>query len=147
MILVLQTVIFPRFSFYGVMPDLVLVSVIAFAVFNERTPATVFSGAAGFLQDILSAGPYLNTVIKVLVCSVVGMAKERFMGDEYPMLAALVAIFTPLIVLAQWLMLYFLFGKHLDCSRLFFFILAGTLYNILMVPILVPAVRWVSRGD
>jgi len=146
-VIILQTVIFPRLSFMGVYPDLILVSVIAFAVLAERNSATLFSGSLAFLQDISSAGIYLNTIVKVIVSNVVCSLKEEFMGNEYSLTAGLVAALTPLILITQAGILYFFFEKNLSWSYLIFSMAATTVYNLLMVPLLFPVVKRMVSGD
>ena len=146
-VIVLQTVIFPRLSFMGVYPDLILVSVIAFAVLAERNAATLFSGSLAFLQDVFSAGIYLNTIVKVIVSNAVCSLKEEFMGNEYSLTAGLVAALTPLIILTQAGILFFFFEKDLNWPYLVFSLAATTLYNLLMVPLLFPVVKRIASGD
>lgn len=146
-IIVLQTVIFSRLSYLGVVPDLVLVSVIAFAIREERRPATFFSAAAGFLQDIFSAGIYLNTIIKVLVSNAVSTVKEEFLGDEYSLMASMVAFFTPLVLVVEAAVFYFLFKTDLNIFQLLFRMVAATICNLLLVPILFPIVKGISREE
>ena len=62
-VIILQTVFFPRLGFFGVSPDLILVSVIALAVLAERTPATLFAAAAAFIQDLLLAGCFFHNTV------------------------------------------------------------------------------------
>ncbi|MBI5078638.1 hypothetical protein HZB08_01265, partial [Candidatus Saganbacteria bacterium] len=100
-VMILQMVLLPRFSFRGAAPDLILVSAIAFAVLNERMPATFFSTAAAFIQDMLSAGIYFNTAAKVIVSNVVSGVKEEFVGDEYYQTAGLTVVLTPLVLLGE----------------------------------------------
>ena len=146
-VVIVQTVIAPRLNFFGVFPDLVLVSVIVFSVLNERTPATVFSAAAGFVQDILSTGIYLNTIVKVLAANVVITLKEEFAGDEYSFAAGMVAAFTPVILLLEHLVFFFFLDRQFSLSALLFKMAAGTVYNLLMVPLLFPIIRGIAGGS
>jgi len=146
-VIILQTVIFPRLSFMGAYPDLILVSVIAFAVLAERNTATLFSGYLAFLQDVFSAGIYVNTIFKVIVSNVVCSLKEEFIGNEYSLTAGLVAALTPLILLTQAGIMFFFFEKDLSWSYLVFSLAATTIYNLLMVPLLFPVVKRMIGGD
>jgi len=140
-ILVLQTVIFSRLNFMGVSPDLALVSVIIFAVLEERSPSTLFAAAISFVQDCLSVGPYLNTAFKTVISNVISSVRERFVGDEYSFAAGMVAIFTPAYILAEVFFLYFVFQKEIGLLHLVIKIAVGTIYNLLLVPLLFPAVK------
>ena len=59
LVVILQSVVFARLHFFGVSPDLILVSIICFAVLEKRERAIVFAAGTSFLQDILSFGIYL----------------------------------------------------------------------------------------
>jgi rod shape-determining protein MreD len=146
-VLVLQTVVFSRLSFMGVTPDLILVSVVAFAVLEERTPATFFSAALGFIQDLFSSGIYLNVIIKTIVSNVISSVKEGFMGDEYGFTAGMVAVFTPLCLLLEGLALSLVFHKQFDLAFIIFKMAAATIYNLVLVPVLFPAVKWATHAD
>jgi len=149
-VLVLQTVVFPRLNFMGVIPDLFLVSVVAFAVLAERTPATnhdgswpvtLFSAFSAFLQDVLSTGIYFNTILKVVIGNVVCSIKERFIGDEYFLAAGMVLIFSPLYLFLTDGVIHFHFLYFV------FRVVATTIYNLLMVLLLFPIVKVIARGD
>ena len=146
-ILLLQTVVFPRLNFFGVMPDLVLVSAIVFAVFEERNPATLFSAGVGFLQDLFSTGGYYNTLIKVVAGNVISNIKDEFAGEEYSFAVTLVAVFTPIIFAVQGAFFFFFLDKHFSWSYLIFKLVFGTAYNLILLPVLFPLVKALTRGD
>ena len=140
-VLLLQTVLLPRFSFFGVVPDLVLVTVVFYAVLLERTPATLLSALIGFLQDVLTWPFYLNTIIKTVAGAAVQTLRERFVGDEYTLIVGLVALLTPLSVLVEGATLHFVFQREFSLFYFVFRLVAETLYNLLLVPLLYPLVQ------
>lgn len=143
-VLIVQTVIIPHFSFLGVTPDLALVSVITIAVLQEQMPATLFAAALGFGQDLLGGGFYWNTIIKTIASTVVNSIESGLSGDEYSFVAILVAGGTPLTILAERALLYFMFHQEPAWFYLCFQLLAGTLYNLLFVPLLFPIIKRLS---
>jgi rod shape-determining protein MreD len=143
-IILLQTVVFSRINLWGVVPDLVLVSVILFAVQNGEKKSALFAAAGGFLQDVLSFGIYINTILKVVVAALVGAVKESFMGNEYYFVAVLVAVFTPLSMLAEAGVLLVFLDKQIELYPLFLNMAIATLYNLVLVPILFPLVKRLS---
>ncbi len=145
-VIVLQTVVFARLGFLGVRPDLILVSVIMFAVLSDARSATIFAAVTGLCQDILCFGLYLNTITKVIVSLLVSTFKDSFLGDVYSQVAALVAIFTPALLLVEAGLLYFLANRQLDIQYLLLQIVLGTLYNLVLVPIFLPLARRLFRG-
>lgn len=140
-VLLLQTVISPHFSFFGVVPDLILVTVVVYAVLLDRTPATLWSALGGFMQDVFSFPFCLNTIIKTIVGASVGAIRERFIGEEYSLVIGLVAFFTVFSVLAEGLTIHYLW--HRDFSPFYFFgrLIAETVYNLILVPLFYPLAR------
>lgn len=145
-IVVLQSVIFARINFFGVFPDLILVSVISFAVLQSGRNPTLFAGGAALLQDILSFGVYLNTITRVMVCALVSGMKESFAGNEYSLVAGLVVFFTPVLLLLEGGFYAVFAGRQIDPLHLLFSILIATFYNLFMVPILFPIVKKLSHA-
>ena len=133
-ILLLQTIILPSFKYFGIVADLVLVSVIIFAVLEEDLKVLLIVAAvAGFMQDLCSFGIYFNLLSKVIVALFVYEIRERYFGDEYSLVALLVFLVTPFLILIQGL----LFLATLE----WFKVVVATVYNLLMVPILWPVLR------
>jgi len=144
---VFQTVILPKFALLGIVPDLFLVSVIVFSVLKERTTSVLFSAGAGFVQDLLASGLYLNTIIKTLVSGVVNYFKEDFNGDEYSLAAIAVAVATPIIIIGEWLVLSCFFGQQVSWSYFILRITAGTIYNLLVLPIIFPLIKGLTNDE
>jgi rod shape-determining protein MreD len=144
---VLQLVVFPRLSFLGVVPDLALVSVIVYAVVAKRTQATWFAAAAGWLQDVFAAGLWLNTVLKIVIASLVNSLAEEFSGDEYALTAGLVAVGTPLCLAAEALVLFLVWQKEPVITAWLFRAAAATVYNLLLVPLVFPLIKAIAHAD
>lgn len=144
--LVVQTVVAPRLNFFGVTPDLILVSVIIYAVLEEQGPAALFAAASGCLQDILTAGAYFNFILKVIVAGAVGALRDEFSGDEYSLAAGALAVVTPLLLLLEAAVLALFYDRRPDIPYLLFRMAAGTVYNLLMVPLLFPIIKELVHG-
>ena len=93
LVLCLQTVVLPKF---GLRPDLVLVSIIIFAVHYSFNRALVFTLFISLAQDLLSAGGYFNLVFKALVFLLINLVKHNFEGEEQKLIFILVALLSPL---------------------------------------------------
>ncbi|MDD5594106.1 MAG: rod shape-determining protein MreD [Candidatus Margulisbacteria bacterium] len=146
-VIVAQTVIFPRLNFFGVIPDLVLVSAVAFAVVAERTPSNIFSAVISLIQDILSTGIYINTLVKVIAANAINSVKEGFAGDEYALTAGMVALLTPIQLLAEGAILYFFWERQFSPAYFIFKLLAATIYNLMLVPLIFPLIKEINRAD
>lgn len=146
-VLVLQTVVFARLNFWGAMPDLVLVSVIIYAVLEDRTSATIFSAVFAFLQDLFSAGIYINVITKVVVSSVISLIREEFIGNDFSLAVGLVVVFSPLIILIDGLVRCFFLGQHFGLFYFAFRMAAATAYNFAAVYLLFPFMKRVTGGN
>ncbi len=145
-VVILQTVVFARLHFFGVSPDLILVSIICFAVLEKEEKAVVFAAGSAFLQDILSFGVYLHTMTRVAVSWLVNSAKESFAGNEYSLAAVFVFLFTPLVLIIESGFHSIFRGRPFDIAHLLFTILVATFYNLFLVPVLFPILRKISHG-
>lgn len=143
-ILVFQTVVFSRLSFFGAAPDLVLVSVVIFAILNDGKRPTFFSAGGGLLQDILASGIYINTILKLVVSSVIGAVKEGLVSDESTLAAGFVLAFTPLTLFLKAGISFLFSGGPVDLYHLFFIVFFSSLYNLVMVPVLLPVLKKLS---
>ncbi|MBI5078600.1 hypothetical protein HZB08_01070, partial [Candidatus Saganbacteria bacterium] len=93
------------------------------------------------------AGIYFNTAAKVIVSNVVSGVKEEFVGDEYYQTAGLTVVLTPLVLLGESLVFYFLPGKDFDLLYFVFRMFAATACNLVAVPFIFPVVKVISRED
>ena len=77
----LQTTIFARFGFWAGLPDIILVSVLVFTILRHDRLALVFTAAISLLQDILSRGLFLQTILNVIIVSVLIVALEDWLEN------------------------------------------------------------------
>ena len=146
LVVVLQTVIFARLSLRGVSPDLILVSIVGFAVVEKKPRAVLFSAGAGFLQDILSFGIYMHLISRVAVSVLISNIKESFAGNEYALVAGLVAVTTPLVLIFEGGFYSLFWGRSFEIGYWGATILIATIYNLVMVPVLFPIVKRVCHA-
>ncbi|MDD4179923.1 MAG: rod shape-determining protein MreD [Candidatus Margulisbacteria bacterium] len=144
---VFQAVILPKFAFLGIVPDLFLVSVIVISVLQERTNSVLFSAGAGFVQDLLASGLYLNVIIKTLVSGAVNYFKEDFNGSEYSLAVIAVAVAAPIIIIGEWLALACFFGQQVSWSYFIVRIAVGTIYNLLALPVIFPLIKGLNNDE
>ncbi|MFA6170342.1 MAG: rod shape-determining protein MreD [Candidatus Margulisiibacteriota bacterium] len=133
-LLLIQTVLLPFVTFFGAMPDLFLVAVVIYAVLSERGTSTIFAAGAGLLQDLFSAGFYVNTLAKVAISVLVGGIGDEVVGDARSFSASMVAIITPLYLIVEGVIIY-LGGHHFSIFYYLLEILLTILYNLAFVPV------------
>lgn len=146
-LIVVQTTLLARLNFFGVTPDLVLVAVVIYAVLNPRPFSNVFAAGSGLIQDVLSTGVYINTLVKIILSNIVCNLKENFSGDEYQLILGLVMVSTPAVIVLEALFHLLVLKQSFSPYYFIFRLVAGTGYNLLSVPLLYPLLRRLSRGD
>jgi rod shape-determining protein MreD len=144
--LVLQTVVFARLNFFGVVPNLMLVLIVVLAVL-EDDPVTslLLAAVTGLAQDALASGPYINTAGLIAIATLIGVIKQSYSNDEYSFIAGLVALFTPLCLIAEASLLSYWFARPIVLPDLLLNLVLGTLYNVILVPVGLPLLRKVLR--
>jgi|GEM_PF-2524899 len=144
-ILLVQTVVLPRWAFLGAAPDLILVSVIILSILPAKQKKLYYAAAMGFFQDILLNGAYLNTITKVSVSIIIDTFKDNFIGNEYRSSMLLVLAFTPLVLIAEAAALFFVFDKQIGLFYLIKTIILTTAYNALLAAVLFPVLQKISH--
>ncbi len=140
-ILALQSVVFARLNFWGTTPDLILVSVVIFALLQDLRKTIPIAFGAAVLQDTLAFGTFINTFSKVVVSLMVNFLKEYFLSNAYFLAVGFVAFFTPISLLLEGWILSFFFGKEIIIFHLLKTIFLSTLYNLIMIPVLYPIIE------
>jgi rod shape-determining protein MreD len=92
----------------GVVPSLVLVVVVWYAIRVDALRAAVYGLAAGLCEDVLSASTGAAWTISTLLAAVVASILSRgFFADSVPLAAGIAAIATLLRALFFWTMMSF----------------------------------------
>ncbi|MBI5399146.1 rod shape-determining protein MreD [Candidatus Saganbacteria bacterium] len=140
-LVICQTVLLPQLIFFGVIPDVFLISIIVFTVIDHGVEPIFFAFLAGFFQDLSAVGPYFYTMSRTLVAGGAAMVRQSFLGDEQALILALVAFLTPLLLVGQII----LFGIGGEISRspvaFSFKIIAATIYNLFLAPLILFLLR------
>lgn len=136
-----QTVLVPHLNVSGIQPDLILVTVVCFALIEGPTYGAVSGFFGGFLEDLVAA-KYMgfNILTKTLVAAAAGIFKDY--GTKEGIVVPLATVFSASII-SQLLMalLAFLFGETAVFRSLFnWSIIPTALYNLLFTPFIYPMV-------
>ena len=147
-IVVLQTVLFGRLNLWGASPDLMLVSVIVFAVLSLRLSAALMIGFSfGLLQDILSFGVFINVFIKVIVATAVSFLKESFLAQPAVMAFGFLLVLTPLSLLFEAGLLMVFFARQINGWQMCQTIVLTTIYNLLIFPLIYLVIEKLCHGQ
>ena len=145
-IVFIQTVFLARLNLWGAIPDLVLTSIIIYAVLNEIESTAVFAFAAAFMQEALSIGPYIGMLTKLLSAVFINIFKDSFMDDKYLASFYFVAAFTPLTLIAEAIVLFYFYGRPIFLLPLLGTVISSTVLNTLTVFILYPVINKLNNG-
>lgn len=147
----LQTTVLPTAQFLGIVPDLMLVSLLLWSALREPGEGLLWAFGIGLFIDLLTMSPFGSAALTLLPVTVVGwFSRSRFFqsGLLFPMLMAMIATFAH--GLAQTLLAPLL-GGHMNFIALVQLSTLGALLNSLMVPPLYLIVqmlqRWIERNE
>lgn len=135
--LILQTTLICKLSFFGVVPSLILVTVICFALANDYINSAVFAAVAGLLIDI-SGGRIIGFNSLLMIYLSLGMVYvgQEFFRENLKAAVILVAAGT-----FAYEMVYFIFSFAIFGGSHFFYmiwrvVLVECVYNaILAIPV------------
>lgn len=141
-LVVLQSTIIHRLAVYGVKPDLMLISIVAFALLGGPREGALAGFWAGCIQDLLFAKVFgFNILAKTVTGYLMGFTQKRFFKDNI-----LVLIFTLFLgnllhdVLS--LLLFNVLGANYSLTTSFEkLILPLSLYNTVLAPFIYYLVR------
>ena len=118
--LILQTTIVSELSLFGVVPSLILVTVICFSLINDYIPSAVFATVAGLLTDISGSRIIgFNALLMLYLALGVVYVGQEFLRDTPK--AAIVLVLAGTFV---YEMVYFIFGFAIFGGEHFFYIIA-----------------------
>jgi len=139
----LQTTLFRSYSLFGEIPDVVLILVIFYALFNGARKGTIYGVFFGLLED-LYVGRFIgvNAIGKGITAYVIG----RLQGNvfkENPVVGLIGVVGGTLLNSSVLLIIYLIRTKGFDES-----ILLGTLFQIIYNTLIsIPMYVWYYRSS
>ena len=106
--LIAQSTVLHAFAIHGVVPSVVLVVVVWYAIRVDAPRAALFGLAAGLCEDVLSpqsGGAW--TISTTLVAVLAGMLSRGFFADSLPLVCTIVAFATLVRSLLFWTVMGF----------------------------------------
>ncbi|MFA6430857.1 MAG: rod shape-determining protein MreD [Candidatus Margulisiibacteriota bacterium] len=146
LLILCQTVIFPRLNFFGVIPDLFLIAAVVFSVLEEEKSAMITATIIGFVQDIFSEKIYFNTVFKGIASAIINFIKADFKGDDYSFSAMMLIIYSAGWVAVQHIFLFYFLGKQVSIFNFIFIFCAQTGYNLILLPVIFSIITRMKNG-
>ncbi len=146
-ILIIQSVLLGRINIFGGFPDLILTSIIIFSVLLEIESAAIFAFLAAFCVELLSYGIFIGLFSKVLIAVAANILRDSFWDDKFSLSLCFVAVFTPITLCLEALILHFFFGHNFLLWGFMGTIISSTILNTLTVFILFPLIKRLAQND
>ncbi|MFZ5942740.1 MAG: rod shape-determining protein MreD [Bacillota bacterium] len=132
--LILQSTLFNEMIIAGAKPDLILVIVILFALFNGPKQGAAAGFGLGLLEDLFNAKFLgLNAVSKLVIGFLLGFLEKRIFKDNF-----LVPVFSLFLGSLIYSLIYFLFtnivGYSLSFDQVIRVTLPMAIYNTCFAP-------------
>lgn len=136
---VLQTTFSPRIALFNVKPDLLLISAVIWGISYGAFQGGAVGFVAGLLEDLLSTGFYINTLIKAIVGFSSGVVRGNIAVASTLICTIAVASLTPLSYILELLIFYFFFGRPLPSAySTLSVIFLSSIYNSILTAALSP---------
>lgn len=146
---IVQSVVGPRLTFLQVRPDLVLLAVMAWTLFNGIRSGIVWAFVGGLWMDLLSGGPMGGSSLALMGAALItGIGHNRFFHNN-PIVPVSAAVLGTLVYSFLYLSILTLVNHRLSFwETLFQIVLPSTLYNSVLMFLLIPLLyRWLDRQE
>jgi rod shape-determining protein MreD len=146
---IVQTVVGPRLAVFGVRPDLLLLLVVAWSLFNGSHSGILWAFVGGLWMDILSGGPMGGSSLALMAASLVtGLGHNRLFRSN-PFVPLVAAIVGTLVYSLVYLGTLALVGHRLSFLETFVgLVLPAIVYNSTLMLLFTPLLsRWLERRE
>ena len=143
---ILQSTLLPRFPLLNVHPDLVLLTVMSWALLRGMTEGLTWAFIGGIWIDLLSGGPFGLSPLTLVITAFLVSLLESGLFQEHIVLVILMIAGASLLHGTLYLSLLRL-GNHpaATTAALWRIIIPTALYTSLLTPIVFPIMRWLHR--
>lgn len=143
-----QTTVFAKFKLFEVVPDLVVVLVICFALLEGPTTGAVVGFSAGFLRDLLLTAPTGLTGLAYLIVGYVVGSVRPYVESTSVFVPIAGVFFGSLAASTIYGVLQQLLGQEsVPLGRSIQVVVLIAVYNTLLVPFVYPIARKFSRME
>ncbi|MDO8507507.1 MAG: rod shape-determining protein MreD [bacterium] len=150
-VIYLQSSLLGRFDIFGLVPNLVLILIVAFALFRKTYEAYIFAFISGLILDTISGGPFgLHTAILMLVVFISSLVVDEDhtkISNVFPTM--LLGIITFIFYTTLWLFVSF-GSKNFTINGLIFSlgqVAITVVFFIILFPYLKKMFLWESKID
>ena len=146
---IIQTTILPHLKLFGVVPNLILVIVISFALYFRAFDAVVAGIILGVLADVFSGKAFgFNTVMYIIFALACGKLINKFIQLSALTASLVTFLGSVLYSLALYFTFFFLWGEFRILALFNEIILPEALYTMLIsIPVLLIIKRLSKRFE
>ncbi|MSP11518.1 MAG: rod shape-determining protein MreD [Chloroflexi bacterium] len=145
-LVLLQTAVATRITLWGVHPDILLMVVVSWSLLRGVGEGVTWAFVSGVLLDLLSSGSFgIITIALVSAAYLTGVGEGNLFREAFllPFIACLIASVVYYFVIFS---LSLVFGHaNLARSGTFNVIAIGTLFNVVLMPLVYLPLRAISR--
>ncbi len=146
---IVQTVVGPRLAIFHVRPDLVLLAVIAWSLFQGNRSGIVWGFVGGLWMDLLSGGPMGGSSLALMVAALItGVGHNRFFRSN-PLVPVTAAVLGTAGYSFAYLAILTLVGHRFSFVETSVALIPpALLYNSLIMVLLTPWLRrWRNQHE
>jgi rod shape-determining protein MreD len=148
-IAILQSVVGPQLTLINVRPDLVLVVVVAWTIYNGSRVGIVWGFVGGLWMDFIGGGPVGGSSLALMAAALVaGIGYNRLFRSN-PIVPFGLALLATLVYALTYLAILSVIGHRLNFNQTFVeLVLPSMLYNSVLMLLITPLfTRWLGRRE
>lgn len=146
---IIQTVVGPRLAIFQVRPDLMLLAVLAWTLFNGGYSGMVWAFVGGLWMDVLSGGPMGASSLALMAAALVAGVGHNRLFRSNPLTLLVAAVLGSLVYAFVYLGILVVVGRRVDLLETSLqIVFPATLYNTVLMFVLSPILyRWLDRRE
>lgn len=142
----IQSTVMPHLTLWGVKPDLMLLVVISWSLLRGTREGIVWGFIGGFCLDLFSGAPLGLSALALLLISFFSGFGEATVFRTHVILPLATVFFASLIYDLVFLLVLKMLGWPVTWLDSFVrVVLPASLLNVLLTPLIYPAMRWLHR--
>jgi rod shape-determining protein MreD len=142
----IQSTVMPHLTLWGVKPDLMLLVVISWSLLRGVREGIVWGVIGGFCLDLFSGAPLGLSALGLLIVSFFSGLGEATVFRTHVILPLATAFLASLFYNLIFLLVLETLGWPIAwLDDLIKFVLPASLLNVLLIPLVYPAMRWLHR--
>jgi rod shape-determining protein MreD len=142
----IQSTVMPHLTLWGVKPDLMVLVVISWSLLRGAREGIVWGFIGGLCLDLFSGAPFGLSALALLIVSFFSGLGEATIFRTHIILPLATMFFASLVYDLIFLLLLRILGWPVVwLDSLIKLVLPASLLNVLLAPLVYPAMRWLHR--